>query len=59
MPCPVCGHIDVPALPDSTLTVAWYTCPCGHFWSARVRDLRPVIAAVDSPRPTATSAESL
>jgi hypothetical protein len=49
MPCPACGRMDVPALPDSTLTVAWYTCPCGHFWSARVRDRRPVVAALDAP----------
>jgi hypothetical protein len=51
MPCPVCGHVDVPALPDSTLTVAWYSCPCGHFWSARVRDGRPVVTAADAPVP--------
>lgn len=49
MPCPACGRTGVAPLPDSTLTVAWYTCACGHFWSARVRDGRAVhVAAPDA-----------
>ena len=45
MPCPSCGQLQVPPLTGSTFTIAWYACPCGHFWSARVRDGRPVVAA--------------
>ena len=44
MPCPACGEPRVPPLAGSTLTIAWYACDCGHFWSARVRDGRPVAA---------------
>jgi hypothetical protein len=52
MPCPACGQARVPPLADSTLTIAWYACPCGHFWSARVRDGRPVGgAATQLPLP--------
>lgn len=40
--CPACARSGVPALPGSTLTIAWYACTCGHFWSARIRDGRPV-----------------
>ena len=46
MVCPACGKPHVPALAGSTLTVAWYACTCGHFWSARVRDGRPVCVSV-------------
>ena len=51
MACPSCGHLEVPPMPESTLTIAWYECSCGHFWSARVRDGRPVasVAAADPP----------
>jgi hypothetical protein len=45
MACPSCGQPHVPPLSGSTLTIAWYACACGHFWSARVRDGRPVVAA--------------
>jgi len=45
MACPSCGQSRVPPLSGSTLTIAWYACSCGHFWSARVRDGRPVTAA--------------
>jgi hypothetical protein len=48
MECPSCGHPKVPATTDSTLIVAWYLCPCGHFWSARVRAGRPVVGAIDT-----------
>lgn len=52
MPCPACGHPLVPPLAGSTLTIAWYACTCGHFWSARVRDGRPVGGApVQLPLP--------
>jgi len=49
MPCPSCGQPLVPPLPGSTLTIAWYACPCGHFWSARVRDGRPVVPLLALP----------
>jgi hypothetical protein len=45
MACPVCGQAQVPPLTGSTLVIAWYACVCGHFWSARVRDGRPVVNA--------------
>jgi hypothetical protein len=48
MACPSCGHLEVPPLPESTLTIAWYECACGHFWSARVRDGRPVVSTTAS-----------
>lgn len=51
MPCPACGQPAVPPLPGSTLTIAWYACECGHFWSARVRDGRPVVGAPALPPP--------
>ena len=50
MSCPSCGGEAVPPLAGSTLTIAWYACGCGHFWSARVRDGRPVPAATELPR---------
>lgn len=45
MACPSCGQPQVPPMSGSTMTIAWYACACGHFWSARVRDGRPVAAA--------------
>lgn len=50
MPCPACGRAGVPPMAGSTLTIAWYACDCGHFWSARVRDGRPVMG-VPVPQP--------
>ncbi|BCS34795.1 hypothetical protein TBR22_A40210 [Luteitalea sp. TBR-22] len=54
MPCPSCGQSRVPPLAGSTLTIAWYACDCGHFWSARVRDGRPVSSppATNAPLPS-------
>ncbi|AMY08090.1 hypothetical protein LuPra_01278 [Luteitalea pratensis] len=49
MTCPSCGQLLVPPLAGSTLTIAWYACPCGNFWSARVRDGRPVVPALALP----------
>jgi len=52
MPCPACGRLHVLPLPESTLTIAWYVCPCSHFWSARIRDGRPVASTTpDTPPP--------
>jgi hypothetical protein len=42
MTCPSCGRLAVPPMTGSTLTIAWYACECGHFWSARIRDGRPM-----------------
>lgn len=43
MPCPKCGRMTEP-LDGSTWIVAWYACGgCDEFWSARLRDGRPVI----------------
>jgi transcription elongation factor Elf1 len=54
MTCPACGQTQVPPLVGSTLTIAWYTCTCGHFWSARVRDGRPVGGVIPQlPEPPA------
>ena len=48
MPCPNCSLDSVQPMLGSTLIVAWYRCElCGYFWSARVRDGRP-IAEVDA-----------
>jgi hypothetical protein len=34
---------DVPAWPERSGVIAWFTCPsCGHDWSARLRNGRPV-----------------
>jgi hypothetical protein len=42
MSCPECLE-EAPSLPGSTVVLAWYVCEgCGHFWSARVRNGRPV-----------------
>jgi hypothetical protein len=42
MLCPECLE-EAPPLPGSSLILAWYICPqCDHFWSARIRDGRPV-----------------
>lgn len=42
--CPHCGLPDVPAWPERSAVVAWFTCPsCGHDWSARLRNGRPVL----------------
>ncbi|WP_291988031.1 hypothetical protein [Luteitalea sp.] len=54
MTCPSCGQPQVPAMTGSTLTIAWYACGCGHFWSARVRDGRPVQGAPPTPLPSMT-----
>jgi len=41
--CPHCGMPDVPAWPERSGVIAWFTCPsCGHDWSARLRNGRPV-----------------
>ena len=43
MRCPRCNLDPVLPLEGSTLLVTWYRCQmCGHFWSAHVRDGRPV-----------------
>ena len=55
MPCPSCGQAGVPPMAGSTLTIAWYACECGHFWSARVRDGRPVTSPPPSVAPLAPS----
>ena len=42
MLCPECLE-EAPPLSGSSLILAWYVCPqCDHFWSARIRDGRPV-----------------
>ena len=47
MECPQC-HERVEPLEGSTPVVAWYSCArCGHFWSARLRDGRPVPESTD------------
>ncbi len=56
MTCPACGQPRVLPLAGSTMTIAWYTCTCGHFWSARVRDGRPVGGAVAAPHLPASHA---
>jgi hypothetical protein len=41
MHCRMCGG-EVRPDADSTLVIAWYTCPvCDVTWSARLRDGRP------------------
>ena len=55
MTCPSCGQVRVPPMAGSTLTIAWYACDCGHFWSARVRDGRPVSSPSPSPAPLSPS----
>ena len=41
--CPHCGLPDVSAWPERSAVIAWFTCPsCGHDWSARLRNGRPV-----------------
>jgi hypothetical protein len=43
MHCPACAEIVEP-LAGSTWFLTWYLCrQCDHFWSARIRDGRPVI----------------
>ena len=47
MRCPHCGLADVAAGPERSEVIAWFTCPsCGHDWSARVRNGRPVTEMV-------------
>jgi len=56
MRCPHCGLSDVAAAPDRSGVIAWFTCPrCGHDWSARLRNGRPVAETVIEvlvPQPT-------
>jgi hypothetical protein len=40
VPCPHC-HRTVKPVPESSLIVAWYECPCGYFWSRRIRNGAP------------------
>ena len=43
MSCPECVE-PTPPLSGSSMILAWYLCSvCGHFWSARLRDGRPVV----------------
>lgn len=55
MTCPACGQAHVPPMAGSTLTIAWYACRCGNFWSARVRDGRPVASAPPLALPASAS----
>lgn len=42
MRCPLCQSVEVSAAADSSLVIAWFTCPaCGHDWSARLRNGTP------------------
>ena len=54
--CPHCGLPDVPAWPERSTVIAWFTCPsCGHDWSARVRNGRPApgnLIEILVPQPT-------
>jgi hypothetical protein len=52
LPCPRCMFDNVPAAADSSLVIAWFTCPvCGYDWSARLRNGTP-----DVPRDSETTA---
>ena len=44
MKCPECAE-DVEPMRGSTWVLGWYRCPsCGHFWSAPIKDGKPIAA---------------